>query len=221
MIDKRKAQPATQNTDLTEPASPGDVNEVNPSKAGCTELEQKPDLPEQLPDIPEQLPDLTRQRKLRSRTDSIIATAKKMLVSGVGPNEVACRLRLDPAVVLDLYNNSWNQRCRKVTPHNAWTCQKLAIQCFRSGAMLTEICSITDMPIFTIISMLEREGITSADLLPRMPSEVDHPLMVEYRRTVSRHKSLPCRRKPIQINPVRRTSKNQAGKPRPLTRPQP
>jgi hypothetical protein len=27
-------------------------------------------------------------------------------------------------------------------------------------------------------------------------------------RTVSRHKSLPCRRKPIQINPVRRTSKH-------------
>lgn len=49
------------------------------------------------------LPDLTRQRKLRSRIDSIISTAKKMLVSGIGPNEVSCRLRLDPAVVLDLY----------------------------------------------------------------------------------------------------------------------
>lgn len=27
--------------DLNEPASPGDVNEVNPLKAGCTEPEQK------------------------------------------------------------------------------------------------------------------------------------------------------------------------------------
>lgn len=75
------------------------------------------------------LPDLTRQRKSRSRTDSIISTAKKMLVSGIGPNEVSCRLRLDPAVVLDLYNSSWNPTCRKVTPPNAWTCQKLAIRC--------------------------------------------------------------------------------------------
>lgn len=41
------------------------------------------------------LPDLTRSRKLRAKTESLIATAKKMLVSGIGPNEVACRLRLN------------------------------------------------------------------------------------------------------------------------------
>ncbi|MVT03768.1 hypothetical protein [Raoultella sp. 10-1] len=84
---------------------------------------------------PENLPNLTRSRKLRARTESLIATAKKLLVSGIGPNEVACRLRLDPAVVLDLYQ-SWNPRYRKVTPPNAWTCQKLAIQCFGTGAPL-------------------------------------------------------------------------------------
>ncbi|MBS6568773.1 hypothetical protein [Klebsiella grimontii] len=169
--------------------------------------EKKTDLLEDLPDLPEPLPDLTRLYKRRCRDESVIKKAKSLLVHGMTVNKVALLLRLPLDKVQQLHSEGWNNRCRRVTPHNAWTCQKLAIQCFRSGAMLTEICSLTDMPIFTIISMLEREGIASADLLPRMPSEAD-PLMVEYRRTVSRHKSLPCRRKPIQINPVRRTSKH-------------
>lgn len=170
------------------------------------EPEQKTEQPAKL-DLPDpELPDLTRLYKLRCRDESVIKKAKSLLVHGMTVSKVALLLRLPLEKVQQLHSEGWNNRCRRVTPHNAWTCQKLAIQCFRSGAMLTEICSLTDMPIFTIISMLEREGIASADLLPRMPSEAD-PLMVEYRRTVSRHKSLPCRRKPIQINPVRRTSK--------------
>ncbi|MHB7595839.1 hypothetical protein ACYCMP_25545 [Klebsiella pneumoniae] len=148
------------------------------------------------------LPDLTRQRKLRSRTDAIISTAKKMLVSGIGPNEVACRLRLDPAVVLDLYQ-SWNPRYRKVTPHNGWTCQKLAIQCFGAGAPLAEICRITDRPLFSVIKMLTAEGVSLSVLSQYLPAETD-PLMVEYRKTLARHEASPKRR-PIQINPLRRS----------------
>ena len=181
-----------------EPASPDDVNEVNSRKAGCTEPEQKTDQSAKI-----DLPDLTRQRKLRSRTDSIISTAKKMLVSGIGPNEVACRLRLDPAVVLDFYNSSWNPTCRKVTPANAWTCQKLAIQCFGTGAPLDEICRITDRPLFSVIKMLTAEGVSLSVLSQYLPAHSD-PLMVEYRKTLARHEASPKRR-PIKINPVRRS----------------
>lgn len=148
------------------------------------------------------LPDLTRQRKLRSRTDSIISTAKKMLVSGIGPNEVACRLRLDPAVVLDLFQ-SWNPNFRKVAPPNAWTCQKLAIQCFGTGNPLDQICRITDRPLFSVIKMLTAEGVSMGALRQYMPPETD-PLMVEYRKTLARHEASPKRR-PIKINPVRRS----------------
>ncbi|ENJ8539288.1 TPA: hypothetical protein ACIJVJ_002045 [Raoultella planticola] len=154
-------------------------------------------------DPEEQLPDLRKTFKTRGRTESIIATAKKMLVSGVGPNEVACRLRLDPVVVLDLYNNSWNPTCRKVTPHNAWTCQKLAIQCFGTGCPLVQICRITDRPLFSVIKMLTAEGVSMGALRQYMPPETD-PLMVEYRKTLSRHEASPKRR-PIKINPVRRS----------------
>jgi hypothetical protein len=150
----------------------------------------------------QKLPDLTRQRKLRSRTDSIISTAKKMLVSGIGPNEVACRLRLDPAVVLDLYQ-LWNPRFRKVTPHNGWTCQKLAFQCFGTGSSLAEICRITDRPLFSVIKMLTAEGVSMGALRQYMPAETSQ-LMVEYRKTLARHEASPKRR-PIKINPVRRS----------------
>lgn len=159
------------------------------------------ELPEPLPD----LPDLTRTRKRRARTESIIDTAKKMLVAGIGPNEIACRLRLDPAVVLDLYNNSWNPICRKIAPNNGWTCQKLAVRCFGTGAPLAEICRITDRPLFSVIKMLTAEGVSLSALRRYMPPEAD-PLMVEYRKTLARHDSSPNRRA-IQINPTRRVKK--------------
>ncbi|EOY8032655.1 hypothetical protein ACQEL9_004408 [Raoultella planticola] len=158
----------------------------------------------------EQLPDLTRSRKLRARTESLIATAKKLLVSGIGPNEVACRLRLDPAVVLDLYNNSWNQACRKATPANEWTCRKLAIQCFGTGAPLAEICRITDRPLFSVIKMLTAEGVSMSLLDKYLPAETD-PLMIEYRKVLARYEASPTRR-PIQINPsCRRAARATAG----------
>lgn len=153
---------------MTDEKSNGVITEQN-------DPEQKTGrLPDQqakidLPDLPAQeLPDLTRLYKRRCRDESVIKKAKSLLVHGMTVSKVALLLRLPLEKVQQLHSEGWNNRCRRVTPHNAWTCQKLAIQCFRSGAMLTEICSLTDMPIFTIISMLEREGIAFADLLPRM-----------------------------------------------------
>lgn len=166
---------------------------INDDRNGVSAAPEKTDLP-----------DLTRSRKLRAKTESLIATAKKLLVSGVGPNEVACRLRLDPAVVLDLYNNSWNPTCRKATPANEWTCRKLAVQCFGTGAPLDEICRITDRPLFSVIKMLTAEGVSMRALRQYMPAEND-PLMVEYRKTLARHAASPTRR-PIQIYPTRRTA---------------
>lgn len=157
--------------------------------------------PEQKTDLPN-LIRLRKTFKIRGRTESIIATAKKMLVSGVGPNEVACRLRLDPVVVLDLFQ-SWNPNFRKVAPPNAWTCQKLAIQCFGTGAPLVEICRLTDRPLFSVIKMLTAEGVSMGALRQYMPPETD-PLMIEYRKTLARHEASPKRR-PIKINPVRRS----------------
>lgn len=54
MIEKCKALTANQNTDLPEPASPDDVNEVNSRKAGCTEPEQKTDQSAKI-DLPDQI----------------------------------------------------------------------------------------------------------------------------------------------------------------------
>ncbi|MGV8924873.1 MAG: hypothetical protein ACOH2G_04240 [Ewingella sp.] len=174
MIEKRKPLTGTQN-----------------------EPEQK--LPE--PELPA-LPDLTRFYKNRSRSEPLISKAKKLLVAGMKPCEVACRLRLDPAVVLDLYQ-SWNSHFRKVAPANAWTCQKLAIQCFGTGAPLAEICRLTDRPLFSVIKMLTAEGVSMGALRQYMPPETD-PLMIEYRKTLARHEASPKRR-PIKINPVRRS----------------
>ena len=63
--EKSNSLMADLNTDLNEPASPDDVNEVNSRKAGCTEPEQKTDQSAKI-DLPD--PDLTRLfKKPRSR----------------------------------------------------------------------------------------------------------------------------------------------------------
>ncbi|MGI1322934.1 hypothetical protein ACIAET_13315, partial [Klebsiella quasipneumoniae subsp. similipneumoniae] len=62
--EKSNSLMADLNTDLNEPASPDDVNEVNSRKAGCTEPEQKTDQSAKI-DLPD--PDLTRLFKNRAR----------------------------------------------------------------------------------------------------------------------------------------------------------
>lgn len=213
MIDKHKALTATQNTDLTEPASPGDVNEVNPAKPGCIEPLPDPELPN-----PEPLPDLTRLYKRRCRDESVIKKAKSLLVHGMTVNKVALLLRLPLEKVQQLHSEGWNSRCRRVTRINAYQNAKLALTSFNEGATLADICTALGLSLYWVVMSLRQNGVAESSINGRMPPTND-PLYVEF-IMVSKRKAA-SRFKPIQINPVRRISKNQAGKPGPLTRPQP
>ncbi|EOY8033428.1 hypothetical protein ACQEL9_005226 [Raoultella planticola] len=200
MIEKCKALTANQNTDLPEPASPDDVNEVNSRKAGCTEPEQKTDQSAKI-DLPD--PDLTRLFKNRARDGDIIKKCKIMLVAGVPPGKVALLLRLPLGRVIELYNSSYNPRCRRfANPNNG----RLIITMWHEGAMLADICQALGLPLFTVVMSLRGDGVTNAAMAPRMP-EYDDPLYVEYRQVVARKAASKSR--PIQINPVRRVRKSQ------------
>ncbi|MFT1617775.1 hypothetical protein [Enterobacter kobei] len=200
MIEKCKALTANQNTDLPEPASPDDVNEVNSRKAGCTEPEQKTDQSAKI-DLPD--PDLTRLFKNRARDGDIIKKCKIMLVAGVPPGKVALLLHLPLERVIELYNSSYNPRCRRfANPNNG----RLIITMWHEGAMLADICQALGLPLFTVVMSLRGDGFTNAAMAPRMP-EYDDPLYVEYRQVVARKAASKSR--PIQINPVRRVRKSQ------------
>ncbi|HHX7695389.1 hypothetical protein ACMZ6G_26370 [Klebsiella pneumoniae] len=201
--------------DLNEPASPGDVNEVNPLKAGCTEPEQKTGrLPDQqakinLPDLPEpelpdpELPDLTRLYKRRCRDGDVMQKCKHMLIAGYSPGRVALLLRLPLEKVKELHQASYNPRCRRfANPNNG----KLIITMWHEGATFVEVCQTLGLPLFTVVMSLRQNGVTNAAMAPRMP-EYDDPLYVEYRQVVARKAASKSR--PIQINPVRRVRKSQ------------
>ena len=132
--EKSNSLMADLNTDLNEPASPDDVNEVNSRKAGCTEPEQKTDQSAKI-DLPD--PDVTRLFKNRARDGDIIKKCKIMLVAGVPPGKVALLLRLPLERVIELYNSSYNPRCRRfANPNNG----RLIITMWHEGAMLADIC---------------------------------------------------------------------------------
>ena len=188
MIEKRKALTATQN-----------------------DPEQKTDLPEDLPDLPElpdplpgpELPDLTRLYKRRCRDGDVMQKCKHMLIAGYSPGRVALLLRLPQEKVIDLYNNSYNPKCRRfANPNNG----KLIHTMWSEGATLSEICQTLGLPLFTVVMSLRGDGVTNAAMAPRMP-EYDDPLYVEYRQVVVRKATSKSR--PIQINPVRRVRKSQ------------
>ena len=190
MIEKRKALTATQN-----------------------DPEQKTDLPEDLPDLPElpeplsgpELPDLTRLYKRRCRDGNVMQRCKHMLIAGYSPGRVALLLRLPQEKVIDLYNNSYNPKCRRfANPNNG----KLIHTMWSEGATLSEICQTLGLPLFTVVMSLRGDGVTEAAMAPRMPDYND-PLCVEYRRVVARKAASKSR--PIQINPVRRVSPASRG----------
>lgn len=140
-------------------------------------------------------PDLSRFYKSRSRDTSLIETAKKMLVHGYTPGKTALLLRLPYDMVKNLYDNSWNPRCRKVTHTSQYATKRMARMYFDSGAMLEKICSDLQMPLFTVVTLLKREGITEKEMASRMPDH-DDPLYVAYRETVARKQKNPQRRSP-------------------------
>ena len=199
--EKSNSLMADLNTDLNEPASPDDVNEVNSRKAGCTEPEQKTDQSAKI-DLPD--PDLTRLFKNRARDGDIIKKCKIMLVAGVPPGKVALLLRLPLERVIELYNSSYNPRCRRfANPNNG----RLIITMWHEGAMLADICQALGLPLFTVVMSLRQNGVAESAIQQRLPPEGD-PLLIEYQRVCKRKSS--SRYKAIQINPLQRVNVAQA-----------
>ncbi|MFZ4259446.1 hypothetical protein [Raoultella terrigena] len=197
--DDRNSLTADHNPDLTEP-------------------EQKTDQPVKI-DLPDpKLPDLTRLYKRRCRDGDIMQKCKHLLIAGYPPGRVALLLRLPLEKVQNLYDNSYNPRCRRFAKANSYQNSRLAFTSFNEGADLSAICTALGLSLYWVVISLRQNGVTDAAMGPRFPP-YDDPLYVEYRLVCERKAA--SRFKPIQINPVRRINKNQAGKPGPRTRPQP
>lgn len=58
-----------------------------------------------------------------------------------------------------------------------------------------KICADLQLPLFTVVTLLKREGITEKEMASRMPDHTD-PLFVAYRETVARKQKNPQRRSP-------------------------
>ncbi|HDT6580605.1 TPA: hypothetical protein QFT02_000772 [Raoultella ornithinolytica] len=205
--------------DQNKPASPGDVSEANSRKAGCTEPEQKTDLPEDLPDQPEPLPDLTRLYKRRCRDESVIKKAKSLLVHGMTVNKVALLLRLPLEKVQQLHSEGWNSRCRRVTRVNAYQNAKLALTSFNEGATLAEICQALGLPLYTVVMSLRQNGVAESAIQARLPP-ADDPLTLAYNIVVTRKSasrfnpvklySNRCKLHPATVATTQRTSSQTA-----------
>lgn len=142
----------------------------------------------------EALPDLTRLFKKNRRDESVLKTAKTLLVHGFSPGKVALLLRLDPEFVAELAK-TWNPRFRRVAYTSQWTTKRTVREYFNSGATLEKICADLQLPLFTVVTLLKREGITEKEMASRMPDH-DDPLLVAYRETVARKQKNPQRRSP-------------------------
>lgn len=157
---------------------------------------------------PEQKPDLTLLYKRRCRSDDIIQKAKHLLIAGYSPGRVACLLRLPQDRVQELYDNSYNPRCRRFARQNEHTNARLALTSFNEGAPLADIAAGLGLSLYWVVMSLRQNGITDAAMAPLFPP-YDDPLCVEYRRVVARKAA--SRFRPIHINAVRRIRKS-AGK---------
>ncbi len=157
---------------------------------------------------PEQKPDLTLLYKRRCRSDDIIQKAKHLLIAGYSPGRVACLLRLPLERVQELYDNSFNPRCRRFARQNEHTNARLALTSFNEGAPLADIAAGLGLSLYWVVMSLRQNGVAESAINARMPS-ADDPLCVEYRRVVARKAA--SKFKPIQLNPVRRSRRADAG----------
>lgn len=139
-------------------------------------------------------PDLERLFKRRRRDDNIVKTAKTLLVHGVTSGKVALLLRLDPEFVAELAK-TWNPKFRKVKYTSQWTTKRTVRQYFDSGARLNKICADLQLPLFSVITFLQRDGVSNSEIASRMPDS-DDPLFIEYRKTITRKQTMPQRRSP-------------------------
>lgn len=138
--------------------------------------------------------DLESFFKKRRRDDSIVKTAKTLLVHGVTPGKVALLLRLDPEFVAELAK-TWNPKFRKVKYTSQWTTKRTVRQYFESGATLDKICVDLQLPLFSVITLLQRDGVSDQEMASRMPNS-DDPLFIDYRETITRKQAAPQRRSP-------------------------
>lgn len=137
---------------------------------------------------------LTRLFKKRRRDESVVKTAKTLLVHGHSPGKVALLLRLAPEFVEELAK-TWNPRFRRVAYTSQWTTKRTVREYFDSGAMLEKICVDLQLPLFSVVQFLKRDGITPQQMQARWP-EHDDPLVVAYRETVARKQTTPQRCSP-------------------------
>ncbi|WP_323108452.1 hypothetical protein [Klebsiella variicola] len=160
-----------------------------------------PDLPAQeLPDpeLPDPgLPDLARLHKRRCRDGDIMQKCKHMLIAGYSPGLTALLLRLPLEKVQNLYDNSYNPRCRRFAKTNAYTNAKLALTSFNEGAMLAEICQALGLPLYTVVMSLRQNGVAESAIQARLPP-ADDPLTLAY-NIVAERKST-SRFKPIRLH---------------------
>ncbi|MCR3706741.1 MULTISPECIES: hypothetical protein [Citrobacter freundii complex] len=137
---------------------------------------------------------LKRFFKKRRRTETVVKTAKTMLVHGIQPGKVALLLRLDPEFTAELAK-IWNPRFRRVKHTNQHKTGVTVRQYFDSGAMLEKICADLQLPLFSVITFLQRDGVSDQEISSRMPVS-DDPLFIEYWKTISRKQVAPQRRSP-------------------------
>lgn len=162
-------------------------------------------ITEPLPD----LPDLTRLFKNRARNVDVMRKCKILLIAGVPPQRVSLLLRLPLEKVLELYENSYNPKCRRFARQNPHTNAKLALTSFNEGEKLADISQALGLPLFTLVMILRQNGVPESAINARMPP-ADDPLYVEYRKVVARKAA--CKQRTIQISQVRRVRK-ATGKP--------
>ena len=89
----------------------------------------------------EELPDLTRLFKNRARNVDVMQKCKRLLIAGYPPGRVVLILRLPLERVLELYDNSYNPRCRRFARQNEHTNARLALTSFNEGAPLADIAA--------------------------------------------------------------------------------
>ncbi|HBQ8159795.1 hypothetical protein OW756_06550 [Klebsiella pneumoniae] len=159
-------------------------------------------------DQEEQLPDLTRLFKNRARDSDVIKKCKTMLIAGYSPQKTALLLRLPIEKVIDLYNNSYNPKCRRFANRNSYQDSKLALTMFQQGESLADICAaLGGLHLYTVVMSLRQNGLAESAIEQRLPPEGD-PLLIEYQRVCKRKST--SRYKAIQINPVQRVNVAQA-----------
>ena len=151
-----------------------------------------------------ELPDLTSLFKNRSRNDELIKKCKFLLIAGVSPGRVALKLRLPVERVTELYNSSYNPKCRRFAKANQFTNAKLALTSFNEGATLAEICKALSLPLYSVVQLLRRGEVTESAITSRLPSP-DDDLLLEYHKVCQRKAATKFRA--IQISPAWRTKK--------------